>query len=233
MRKLVPGLFLLLCIDLGAQQLPAEMAKDSLTNKYFSERMSTLPIYNGRQFIGYSHLIEGFPYLISSEWQMGSVTFEGVKYDNIPVLYDVHGDQLVARSPHGFPFILISERLQAFSIAGRNFVRVVETDGMGLKTGFYELLASGRAVVLAKRFKRLDEKIDGSVVEKKFISNDKIYISTGTAFTQVGKQRELLDALKEKKSTLNDLEKREGIRYKDNPELIILRLAEFYNQSIK
>lgn len=228
MRRLFTCICILLCSCISAQDLNSQVKKDSLAGIYFRERKLTLPIYNGRQFPGYSHLIEGFPYYLSNEWQKGSIKFEGTWYHDFPMMYDTYTDQVVGQSENGFPFIIIGDRVSEFTIGGHEFVRLGAMGTTG--AGFYQRLVKGSVNVYAKRVKLLDEKIDGLTIERKFKPSDTYYIEKAGRFYAIDRQKDLFDALKDKKPALQDELRRSDLRFKHNPEMVIVRLASYYNQ---
>jgi hypothetical protein len=233
MRKLAAGCLILLFFQASAQDKLSTLKQDSIAGLFYSDRAHTLPIYNGRQFIGYSNKIEGFPYFLHSDWQAGSVKFEGIWYHDLPLMYDTYQDQVIVRSPKGFPFILINERVQEFKLAGQLFIRITENGKNSVQTGFYQQLVSGKAVVFAKRQKMLDEKIDGTEIEKKFRAADRYFLFINGEYHSIHKQRDLFDAMSEKRQAFQEYLKKEGLKFKNNPEAVIVRLAELYNQSHK
>lgn len=234
MRKLLLGIVMSFnIIMVCAQDNLEEAATDSVTAIYNKQRGTALPIFNGRQFIGYSHLIEGFPYYLSSDYQQGSVKYEGVWYHNLSLMYDAYMDQVILKSPNGFPFIALSERLQEFNFAGQHFVRVDEEVNGKVKPGFYHRMTSGNASLLVKRTKKLEERIDGSEVLRKFYVSDRFYILKNNTLKEIGKQKDLFDVLKDKKQEVQNYLKNQDLKFKSNPELTIIKAVEFYNQSNK
>jgi len=222
---------ILLFFDVSAQDSQSA-AQDSMYKIFNAKQANALAIYNGRQYIGYSNQIEGNPYYVFDEWQNGSILYEGTWYRDIPLLYDIYLDQVVVKSPAGFPFILISERVQEFHLGGMQFVRLTAIHKNDPNAGFYQKLVTGKATVYAGRRKLLDEKLDGTTLIRKFISKDRYYLSVNNEFFEIDKQKDLFDAMKEKKATLQDYIKKQGLRFKVNREVVIIRLTELYNQSI-
>jgi hypothetical protein len=118
-----------------------------------------------------------------------------------------------------------------FMFSGQQFVKITnEMDGK-MKPGFYQLVVSGKANVFVKRTKKLEEKIYGSEVDRKFIPSDKFYIVNSNVVTTIDKQKDLLDALKDKREQVQNFIRTQELRFKLNPELTIVRSAELYNQS--
>lgn len=224
MRKILQGLFLLVFIDAGAQEVYT--TNDTLVQLYNTDRRSTLPIYNGRQFSGYSPQIEGFPYSFSNDWQTGSVLYDGIWYHDLPIMYDAYQDQVVAKSPNGFPFVIISEKIERFILAGHEFVRITS----GLPTGFYHLVVEGPVTMYVKRIKQLDEKISGLTVERKFIPEELYFLKKGETVQRIRRQGDLFDVLKDRKQDIQQFMRKEDLKFKNNTENVIALVAEYYNK---
>jgi hypothetical protein len=88
-------------------------------------------------------------------------------------------------------------------------------------------------MVLGKRIKKMEERIDGSEVDRKFYSADKFFILKDEKLEPILKQRDLFEILKDKRQEVQSLIKKEDLRFKSNPELTIIKAVEFYNQSTK
>lgn len=237
MRKLTTISLLLLCIyeskAQGDSSAPLEAAKDSMISLYYTDQHKILPLYNGRQFNGYSNLIEGYAYYLTNDWQTGSIRYEGMWFHDIPIMYDSYKDEVIVRSPQGFPFILFSQRVQEFSFAGKNFVRLEADSNRVISPGFYQRVVSGKLTMYAKRSKQLEEKIEGLVVERKFLPNERYFLLKDGLYYSIDKQKSLLDVVRDRRQEMQDHLKQQGIRFKNTPETAIIKVAEFYNQPSK
>ena len=231
MRKLAPGLALLFaCFNADAQDRLNDNSTDSLIAAYNSQRGAALPIFNGRQYIGYSHQIQGFPSYLSSDWQQGSVLYDGRWYHGISLMYDSYQDQVVVRSPNGFPYVLVNYRVSEFNFAGQHFISIKEGMENKLKPGFYQRLRNGKAELLVKRIKKLEERVNGSEIDRRFLTADKFFIVHNNQLTAVSKQRDLLDALKERRQDVQNHLRSQNLNFKQDTESAIASAVDFFNQ---
>src|SRR5882672_6840210 len=99
-------------------------------------------LYNGILYKEYNPHSndEGNPFFLSDDWTDGSVYYDGERYDNVPLLYDLVKERLVVEHAYGgVKLELISEKINNFSMAGHTFVRLVsDTSTSSLRTGFYD-----------------------------------------------------------------------------------------------
>jgi len=203
---------------------------DSLVKIYQNGLGVDLPIYNGRQFYGYSASIKEHAFYPANEWVTGSVLYDKMWYHRVQLMYDVYKDELVTMHPNGVPFILVSDRVQEFSFNGYVFVRLFANKDNSINTGFYQQLSSGKATAFAKRIKILEEKINGLEIERKFLTKDIFYIEKDSIYTKIRKAQSVLSVLKDKHSELAQYLGQGKMRYKAGPEAYITHVTEFYNK---
>jgi hypothetical protein len=217
----------------GSPAPAAATVSDSLVKIYQNGLGANLPLYNGRQFYGYSASIKEHAFYPVNEWITGSVRYENMWYHRVQLMYDAYKDELVAMHPNGVPFILFSDRVQEFLLNDMVFVRLFATRDNGITTGFYQRLSSGKVTAFAKRVRILEEKINGLEVERKFLTKDVFYVEKDNIYTKIRKGQSLLALLKDKHSELAQYLNQVKIRYKAGPEAYITHVTEFYNKSFK
>jgi hypothetical protein len=129
-------------------------------------------LYNGAEYVGHLPTIKGHPY-IDSLWRDGSVTYDGVTYQNIHMLYDVVDDVVVV--PHSdsvYRIQLQSIKINRFRFPITTSYRIVRdtAHNVGLRTGFYDQLYDGRSKVLAKRVKTIKTEFVQNLVKEEYLS---------------------------------------------------------------
>lgn len=231
MRKLVAAIIFFSFLEATAQEtnsagVSQASANDSLSGNYTSPQDVYSPLYNGRQFYGYPSFIEGHAFYRTSDWTTGSVLYDGLWYRNVQLMYDIHQDELVVRHPNGIPVILFKERVTQFSLLNEIFVYIEYNN---LAKGFYQVLVKGRATAYVKRGKKLEEKIDGTQLERKFIPADAFFIFKDGRYYSIHNQQNLFNVLKERRQALQQYRRQSGLRFKTDAEQLIHRLTEHYN----
>ncbi|HEX7848038.1 MAG TPA: hypothetical protein VF476_19705 [Chitinophagaceae bacterium] len=217
---------ILLSLTLSAQR----NGQDSLVKVYLAAQKDNLSLYNGRQFTPYSSLIKGNPYYNPSGPITGSVLYDGMWYHNIPLLYDIHKDELIVTHPGGLQIRLISERVSEFVIAGEKFVYLNPDVKNPLTKGFYVYLSEGRVSLYKKSSVRLEERTDGLQVERDFILSTQFFILKGAAYSRIKKQDDLMSLLSDKSRDLAQYKNKEGLRFKKDPGTFITNITRYYNQ---
>lgn len=187
------------------------------------------PLYNGVEHMRYLPSIEGLPYYGIDEWQMATIKYSDVVYRDVPVRYDLVKDALVVNHPNGFQsFYLYSPRVEYFTLGGSSFVYLKDSARTAPAPGFYQVLARGPVTVLARRSRRIDERLTDR--KQYFENTDRFYVLKEGAYYTPRKESELLELMGERRKEARQLLKQRGIRFRKLPEQAILTVAEFYNQ---
>ena len=116
-------ILILLAFSTQAQQ-PADTgfrkeAINNLTHLYYQALGDQAGLYNGPVYDPYiPPITEGNPYFLTESFSTGSVSYNGLNYEQVPLLYDIVRDEVVVRHPTGFPIALIKEKIDSFSFSG-------------------------------------------------------------------------------------------------------------------
>jgi hypothetical protein len=195
-------------------------------------------LYNGTEYHPYPPTIKGTPYfpLDAQTWATGEVTYDGILYKGVPMMYDIVKDEVVALLYNHFSmYTLIDERVQDFSFSGHHFVRInadsLINDKSGISTGFYDQIYSGKIELLAKWSKTIQETTSNSTtLESYFADTHDYYLRKGNTWYKVNSQSAFLNALKDRKATLQQYLKSNKMKFKQNPELAMIALATYYDK---
>jgi hypothetical protein len=179
-------------------------------------------VYNGREPADYPQM-KGHPYFVMEGVQKGSVVYDGILYQDLPLLYDLVKDHLIVFNYAGDQISLATEKIKEFSLPGHRFMQIA-----GL---YYDLLCSGKVILLSRRIKTIEESIVDLQVVYTASEKDKYFIVRDGVSYSVGNLNGLLDLLKDKKKEIRqDLRKRK-IRYRKDHERALVAATQYYNQS--
>lgn len=214
----------------SSYSLSNAVVSDSMVNIYFSHQKQNLPIYNGKLYRGYNIKIENHAFYLVPEWQTGNILYEGIWYKDMPLRYDIYNDQVIIQHPNSIPIILYRDRVSEFQYGGLHFVHLKSTNKNDPPAGFYQVAEKGKATLMIKRAKIIEENLDNRVVLRKFITAYKYYLVIDGKFIQVRSKNSVLNALKDKRHQITQELKKKDIRFKTDPEKAILHIVNFYNQ---
>lgn len=184
------------------------------------------PIYNGIAYQPNYRGLQGSPYFQTDNLTDGSLIYENLTYNHIPLLYNLVYDQLVISDPSGQLLIPPADKLQQFTFAGHHFIRITLIN----KPGYYEVLGSGYTTLLAKHIKKIEEKIEYNELHHYISTHDEYYIYKQDQYHPVASGNSLLTLLADKKKELDQFRRSRRIRFKKNPESAMLQIIDYYNQ---
>lgn len=200
-------------------------------NKFIGEDAH---LFNGSEHSLYDFRIKGFAYFESNLLQSGIVNYDSVLYQNIKMGYDIVRDELTTnRYNQTFRITLVNEKIAYFSILNHYFVRLIQ-DSINksiITTGFYDRLYNGKLKLFAKRQKKIIEKVTAEEGDQLwFEEHDGYFILRNNKYFSVKDKKELFDFFKDRKKDLKKYLRKNKIKFKDDPELAILKSVEYYDQ---
>lgn len=205
------------------------VAAESATATFLQLIRLQKEIYNGPEHITYLPTIEGFAYFASKNWQGGTVQYDGITYTGEQLLYDLVKDKLIIKRPDAFPVELRSDKVDWFNMPGHLFVHVDATSG--LRQGFYEQLASGPVVLLAKRKKEYEERVDQVRLIQKFTEQTTYYAIRNGQAHAIKNLHALLGLMDKRGNPVQQQLRKQGIKYKRNHEAALIAAADFFNKT--
>jgi hypothetical protein len=192
-------------------------------------------LFDGLTYDFYDHRINGSPYFMDAPntFTPGSVFYNNVPYKNVPMLYDLNKDIVVALLPNtNIKYTLVSDKVQSFDLAGHHFIYFKQdtlNNKTNLRRGFYDRLYNGKVLVLAKRSKTI--QIDNLVkTDYVFNSETNYYLKRGGKYYTVNGKGSFINALGDKKKEINLYLKNNHISYSDDPEQAMVKIAAYYDQ---
>ncbi|WP_426669586.1 hypothetical protein ACPPVU_25640 [Mucilaginibacter sp. McL0603] len=195
-------------------------------------------LYDGHEYLPYDPHTKGnalFPY-DAQGWEPGEVTYDGILYKNVPMMYDVYKDALVVLLYNKFTmFSLLKGRVHDFSFSNHYFIRLdadsINNDKSGIVSGYYDQLYGGKIEILARRSKTIQSAPNSSVLtlETFFTSTNDYYLRKGNIYYKIGSKSSILNVLKDKKSELQQYLKTNKIKYNANPDDAMAKIAAYYD----
>jgi len=210
-------------------------ASDHVKRLYIEKRGNLLAIFNGKLHNSYLSSIEGTAYFISDSFQMGTLVYENIFYENIVMNYDLVLDQLIVAENRstGLPISLFSPRVKEFSYAGLIFFYLNNTDPLSayLSEGFYQQLASGQATAICRSTKVIIETPGESTVLRRFEQQKRYYIIKEGQLYHIRRKQDLLNTLKDQRKGIQEFMRSQKLNFKKKKERTITAVTEFYNKT--
>jgi len=215
--------------------LPDSSSQGGAVNKaidYYNETIAEQSeIYNGTAYELAPKANKGSVYFQDRNYLTpASIRYNGYWYREIPVLYDVYNDIMVAASRNFFNYILRAEKLSDVNLLSHHFVYLNTENAGNLKPGYYDELYAGKIVVLVKRTKTVNNNVTAQAVEVNYTDANDIYIKKGDKYYYVNSKGSAMDVLKDRKKELEQYLKSNKIKYNKNKETSVAGLARYYDQ---
>lgn len=216
------------CHNVSAQTLNADtlfvgQASEVAINGYRNAIGVQAHIYNGSEYLEYKPQNDEHPYLYD-DWNYGTVVYQNVKYDRMPLYYDLVNDQLITNYTHGKKIQLIRQQVSSFVIEGRTFVML---DNKQVPEGFYELLYDGGMKFFKHHQKVAITKVNGNDPEADFEERTKYYVFSNGAYRQVRSKGSVLALFGERKKEISKYMRDNAISFSPRETSIPAMLAYF------
>ena len=198
---------------------------------YYQSRNLELGLYNGISYKEYAvhQNDEGQPYFKTDQWVEGDLFYNGVRYEKVPMLYDVVNDKVVI--DHLGKLELISEKIKYFVIKNHRFVHLSVPVGSAIRTGFFELLYDGHSKLYAKWQKKRIEVVAARELQVRYEDQNHIYILKDNNFNPVKTKSSVLRVLEDKKAMLQPFIKRSNLDFRSHRTESIKKIMAFYESN--
>jgi hypothetical protein len=240
MKKQV--IFLVVCFfitwtNLSAQDHSADSSFFSKTvssarSQYMKSMGSSSYLYNGVAYERYWNGMVGHPFFINEEFRQGNLYYNGVLYEDVPLMYDLSRDQLITKNfSKELNVKLLSEKIDGFTIGKNNFIRIVADSSVSsIPTGFYEKLYSGTVLVLGKYEKKVEHSLRAEDKITTLTQHDHYFIEKDGKYHLITGESDLLSLFKDQRGELRKFLNRREINFKKNPAGAIVQAVVYYEQ---
>jgi hypothetical protein len=186
-------------------------------------------IYTGPEHFGYLPIIEGFAYFGASDWQTGSVLYDGILYENQRLKYDLVADKLVLRRYDGFAIELRSDKVEQFTLPGHTFIYWDGGAKSTLKPGFYDRLAAGPLTMLARYTKVIVDRTEDAKLSRSFTNLTSYYAVKDGQVHSIRNWHSVVSLLGAQRTAVQRYLRKQGLKFSNNREATLAAAANFYN----
>lgn len=192
------------------------------------------PVYNGTAYLYFTFRMHGDPFFESGNLSSGWVSYKGIVYDPLSVMYDIYRNQVVILLPDSASRIVAdNEYVDSFNVAQHTFINLKEDHRQNLyDAGFYDVLYRGHIRLLAKRVKQTSEVVEDKFFVKVFSEKDRFYLYKNGLYYYVNTPKDVLHLFNDKKRELKKLMRQQHLKFKrKNFESDLLKVVELYDQA--
>jgi len=232
--------FFLLAGQLLAQPTPSDSstrtaAVQHVRRQYQQFMATAAPLYSGPQYVEYDQRLDrGQPFFLTAAFQQGSIRYDHILYENIPLKFDQVQSRLVLTDASGaFKLSPSNEKIDEFTIAGHLFIKLDKTPNTPTLpgSGFYELLhTNNRFSVLKKENKAIEEELRnwGGGAFRNIVSSVNYYIREGNTYQPIGKKKQLLAYTKDKKTEIRQFIRKNKPDFSKDADNAVISVLTYY-----
>ncbi|WP_303312455.1 hypothetical protein [Hymenobacter sp. BT730] len=210
-------------------------ARQELASRYTKSLAKNASLYTGPEYLDYTKIYskrEGHQFFLSEQRQIGSVFYDGVQYEQVPLLYDTRLDQVITTLPDNPLNVRLNRSLvKHFTYADHRFIYLKPDSASAsvAPTGFYDVVFADGIQLLAHRSKRMQEHPKQSGVEVEFTETDKYFLRKDNLLYPIQTKQSLLKVLRDKRRELQQFAREQKLSFqKDSREAAFLQLVEHY-----
>lgn len=189
-------------------------------------------LYNGPLYIDYLQTIsEGNPFLDNNlQMVLGSVFYDGVLYENEPMMYDIYKKKLIVNSPAAnIRFTLVNERIGYFIINGRHFRNIKADSIHKIPSNFYEVLFSGARITSYQLHQKTPkDDLSGRFYKIKLLDKNRFFIEKGGAIKEINRKKDVLNILNDERQEVSQFIRKEKLRFRKNIKNDLATITRFY-----
>lgn len=206
-------------------------AKEATKEMYVQAMGAELGLYNGvfyKEFPAYPN-DDGQPYYASTEWYNGTVFYDGIRYDNIPMHYDLVNDKLII--DHQFAAVkleLISRKVSYFDFEGHHFVWLDKSAGDLVQPGFYEQHYNGKIKCYTRWYKKRIESTGAREVQVRYEEHRRMFLIKDNTYFPIKGKASLLKVLKDKKPMLQKYMRKANLDFNAHKAEAVANVLAFY-----
>jgi hypothetical protein len=184
--------------------------------------VSTLPasqlgIYNGRDYTPTTITAGGHPYFPTPELEAGTIIYDGIRYDDILMIFDASLQCVVIEDYAGNKICPVEEKIGSFTIGMHTFKRL--TDIPGLSTGFYDVLVDGKLFVRRA-------KSGGGMQWRS--STDYFFLNEGRIFRLTDK-KSVLESMADKENDIRNYIRTNSLSFNKKKETSLIEVVRYYS----
>ncbi|RYE59610.1 MAG: hypothetical protein EOP48_00230, partial [Sphingobacteriales bacterium] len=208
--KLLIGLFFVNILCLGVIQAQTPKLDSALTtpiekaemlfNTYIKQQSR---LFNGPSFKNYGSSVVGSAnFENDSTFLAGNVIYDGMPFNDIPLMYNTYEDKLISLRNKSAMFSLVSSKVSDFYLKNHHFkyISVADTTTSVIKPGFFDVLYDGKLTVLAKRSKKLQLALNSQEVSYYFVPKTTYYLENGGKYSVISSESSFMNLFKDKKN---------------------------------
>jgi len=209
----------------------ADSAADKAIRIYADAMGDQAPHYNGVEYRRYPYFIHsGHPFFIADSLIRGTITYDGVTYENVKLQYDEVNDALITTDVQGDNLVqLFKQKISGFAIGEHEFIHLLQTYP---RAGYYRVLYNGKSQILVREYKSIQVKPGRvtSETERSVYSTTDYYLKTDKGYEKFNRLNSLLSLMGNQRKQVAAFIRDKKLRKRTDREDLYYQAASFFDQ---
>ncbi|WP_109299074.1 hypothetical protein [Aquimarina sp. AU474] len=210
--KIFVGLLFILFLNIKFSLVYSQSVSDKeVYYQWFDDsvKKENTSLYNGTVFVNRYRVIgEKHRFFTTNDFLTGTISYDGQKYYNLPIQYDVYQDELIVKLKQGYrevPLQLIKSKVHSFVINNTPFVNIVNDSlAQNNRDGFYEVLLKTPTLSLLKKYnKGRRKRIKNGQAFYEFAASSDHILFYNQKYFDVGSKKEVIEVFPQFKDDIN------------------------------
>jgi hypothetical protein len=221
-------LFIIICSGILTEFIQAAPTYSTHIQRNPSDKQLLL---NGRIWRNQYSKASGDQFFLTNTFLKGSVTFNGQRFNDLDLMYDICNDELILRID-SYPVISMNkEMVDSFGLVfeNRNYNIInAGTDTTNILRGYVNVLYNGPSKLYVKYIKKLQPlAVDGRY--DLFYQENHIYVKRGNEIVDVSGKRRLLNLIEDKKKEIRYYMKNERLKISRKDPNTFIPVLKYYD----
>lgn len=224
-----------LCLSQHSDPAPSFItdAKAAAKSTYDDLMRDQLGVFNGIEYVNYDKGISGDPFFPEDYYAKGTIEFNNMVYNDIPLKYDVVENKVLVEYFNHLGnrrgLVLENDKIDFFEFDGHHFVKIDANNPLGsLKEGFYDILLNEEIKIYASRKKTIDKKMKDGQMRIRFLTLDQYFVQLADDIHKVMGKSALLKLYGDHKKELKKYIKINRIDLRRNFEESLISVTSHY-----
>ena len=225
--NLISVLLLIICCCIYTEPVQSASAYSSVIQNNPSDKQFLL---NGRIWRNQYSKAVGNQFFLSNEFLKGSVVFNGRRFDNLDLLYDINSDELLLRT-ESYPVIIMNkEMVDSFSLVfnNRDYHIINAGNDSGVLRGYVNIIYDGPSTLYVKYKKNIQPlAVDGRY--DLFHADHFALFKERCGNSSCCGKKELLNLLEDKKKEIRLYLKKNNLKLKQKDPETYIPILRYYD----
>jgi len=189
------------------------------------------PLLNGRIWHNQYTNTTGDQFFLTNLFVKGYVIFNGVKYSNLDLLFDIANDELILKT-ESYPIIMLNKEMaDSFCLVVDNrkyFVINAGNDTANILRGYVNVLYTGPTSLYVKFSKKV-QPLGSDGKNDLFIEEQKVYLKHDGKIITVWRKKDLYEILDDRKMQIINFIKSNKIKINHKDPYSYIRVLKYYD----